>query len=193
MAASGLMGTFPPYRARRQKRLDTPNAKIRPPWCARPADRWRSIVLNTDEGVLDVQAVAGEGCPRRRGGRDPDADNIRRTGMAAVRAGPLNVATRRTKAPTANCRWRPGRPRAPAHTHRQLLATTGRAPRPIRTQSPRPRAPRRRRGRRTPAMSIATLSRRRPSSLVASGELPVRRLGGRVYVVTAELRELVAS
>jgi predicted DNA-binding transcriptional regulator AlpA len=29
--------------------------------------------------------------------------------------------------------------------------------------------------------------------LVASGELPVRRLGGRVYVVTAGLRELVAS
>jgi predicted DNA-binding transcriptional regulator AlpA len=29
--------------------------------------------------------------------------------------------------------------------------------------------------------------------LVASGELPVRRLGGRVYVVTAGLRELVAQ
>jgi Helix-turn-helix domain len=29
--------------------------------------------------------------------------------------------------------------------------------------------------------------------LVASGELPVRRLGGRVYVVIAGLRELVAS
>jgi excisionase family DNA binding protein len=29
--------------------------------------------------------------------------------------------------------------------------------------------------------------------LAASGELPVRRLGGRVYVPTAALRELVAS
>jgi hypothetical protein len=29
-------------------------------------------------------------------------------------------------------------------------------------------------------------------SLTASGEPPVRRLGGRVYVVTAGLRELVA-
>jgi excisionase family DNA binding protein len=29
--------------------------------------------------------------------------------------------------------------------------------------------------------------------LVSSGELPVRRLGGRVYVVTAGLRELMAS
>jgi excisionase family DNA binding protein len=29
--------------------------------------------------------------------------------------------------------------------------------------------------------------------LVASGELPARRLGGRVYIVTAALRELVAS
>lgn len=28
--------------------------------------------------------------------------------------------------------------------------------------------------------------------LVATGGLPVRRLGGRVYVVTARLRELVA-
>ncbi|MGO9929119.1 MAG: hypothetical protein ACLPLP_24205, partial [Mycobacterium sp.] len=28
---------------------------------------------------------------------------------------------------------------------------------------------------------------------MASGELPVRRLGGRVYVVTAGLRELLAS
>ena len=29
--------------------------------------------------------------------------------------------------------------------------------------------------------------------LVAAGELPSRRLGGRVYVVTAALRELVAA
>jgi hypothetical protein len=29
--------------------------------------------------------------------------------------------------------------------------------------------------------------------LVSPGELPVRRLGGRVYVVTAGLRELMAS
>ena len=29
--------------------------------------------------------------------------------------------------------------------------------------------------------------------LVASGELPVRRLGGRVYIVTAGLQQLVAS
>ena len=29
--------------------------------------------------------------------------------------------------------------------------------------------------------------------LVASGELPARRLGGRVYIVTAALRELAAS
>ncbi|WP_335583169.1 hypothetical protein [Mycobacterium kansasii] len=28
---------------------------------------------------------------------------------------------------------------------------------------------------------------------MASGELPVRRLGGRIYVVTDGLRELVAS
>jgi hypothetical protein len=29
--------------------------------------------------------------------------------------------------------------------------------------------------------------------LAATGELPIRRLGGRVYVVTAGLRELMAS
>lgn len=42
----------------------------------------------------------------------------------------------------------------------------------------------------------ATLLRISPAAayrLVASGELPARRLGGRVYVVTAGLQELVAS
>jgi len=37
------------------------------------------------------------------------------------------------------------------------------------------------------------ISRAAAYRLVASGELPVRRLGGRVYVVTAGLRELVTS
>ncbi len=37
------------------------------------------------------------------------------------------------------------------------------------------------------------ISRAAAYRLVASGELPVRRLGGRVYVLTAGLRELVTS
>ncbi len=41
--------------------------------------------------------------------------------------------------------------------------------------------------------ALLGISRAAAYRLVASGELPVRRLGGRVYVVTAGLRELVAS
>jgi excisionase family DNA binding protein len=37
------------------------------------------------------------------------------------------------------------------------------------------------------------ISRAATYRLIASGELPVRRLGGRVYIVTAALRELVAA
>jgi hypothetical protein len=37
------------------------------------------------------------------------------------------------------------------------------------------------------------ISRAAAYRLAASGELPVRRLGGRVYVVTAELQHLIAS
>ena len=43
------------------------------------------------------------------------------------------------------------------------------------------------------AATLLGISRAAAYRLVASGELPVRRLGGRVYVVTAGLRELVAS
>jgi excisionase family DNA binding protein len=43
------------------------------------------------------------------------------------------------------------------------------------------------------AATLLAISRAAAYRLVASGELPVRRLGGRVYVVTAGLRELVAS
>ncbi len=43
------------------------------------------------------------------------------------------------------------------------------------------------------AAQLLGISRAAAYRLVASGELPVRRLGGRVYVVTAGLRELVAS
>jgi len=39
----------------------------------------------------------------------------------------------------------------------------------------------------------AAISRASAYRLVATGELPSRRLGGRVYVVTAALRELVAA
>jgi predicted DNA-binding transcriptional regulator AlpA len=42
------------------------------------------------------------------------------------------------------------------------------------------------------AASILGISRAAAYRLVATGKLPVRRLGGRVYVVTAGLRELVA-
>ena len=37
------------------------------------------------------------------------------------------------------------------------------------------------------------ISRAAVYRLVAYGEFPLRRLGGRVYIVTAGLRELVAS
>ena len=43
------------------------------------------------------------------------------------------------------------------------------------------------------AATLLGISRAAAYRLVASGELPVRRLSGRVYVVTAGLRELVAS
>ena len=43
------------------------------------------------------------------------------------------------------------------------------------------------------AASILGISRAAAYRLAASGELPVRRLGGRVYIVTAELRELIAA
>ena len=43
------------------------------------------------------------------------------------------------------------------------------------------------------AAALLGISRAAACRLVASGELPVRRLGGRVYVVTAGLQELVAS
>jgi predicted DNA-binding transcriptional regulator AlpA len=41
------------------------------------------------------------------------------------------------------------------------------------------------------AATILGISRASAYRLAAAGELPVRRLGGRVYVVTAGLRELV--
>ena len=43
------------------------------------------------------------------------------------------------------------------------------------------------------AAQLLGISRAGAYRLVASGELPARRLGGRVYVVTAALHELVAS
>ena len=43
------------------------------------------------------------------------------------------------------------------------------------------------------AAALLGISRAAAYRLVASGELPVRRLGGRVYVVTAGLQQLVAS
>ena len=43
------------------------------------------------------------------------------------------------------------------------------------------------------AAAILGISRASAYRLVATGELPSRRLGGRVYVVTAALRELVAA
>jgi predicted DNA-binding transcriptional regulator AlpA len=42
------------------------------------------------------------------------------------------------------------------------------------------------------AAKLLGISRAAAYRLVASDELPVRRLGGRIYVVTAGLRELVA-
>ena len=41
------------------------------------------------------------------------------------------------------------------------------------------------------AAKLLGLSRSTAYRLVLAGELPVRRLGGRVYVVTARLRELL--
>jgi excisionase family DNA binding protein len=43
------------------------------------------------------------------------------------------------------------------------------------------------------AADLLGISRAAAYRLVSSRELPVRRLGGRVYVVTAGLRELMAS
>ncbi|WP_276806437.1 helix-turn-helix domain-containing protein [Mycobacterium nebraskense] len=43
------------------------------------------------------------------------------------------------------------------------------------------------------AATLLGISRAAAYRFVASGEPPVRRLGGRIYVVTAGLRELVAS
>lgn len=42
------------------------------------------------------------------------------------------------------------------------------------------------------APQLLGISRAAAYRLVASGELPVRRLGGRVYVLTAGLRELAS-
>jgi excisionase family DNA binding protein len=43
------------------------------------------------------------------------------------------------------------------------------------------------------AAQLLGISRAAAYRLAAAGELPARRLGGRVYVVTAGLRELAAS
>lgn len=43
------------------------------------------------------------------------------------------------------------------------------------------------------AAALLGISRASAYRLAAAGELPVRKLGGRVYVVTAGLRELLAS
>jgi excisionase family DNA binding protein len=43
------------------------------------------------------------------------------------------------------------------------------------------------------AAALLGISRAAAYRLAASGELPVRRLGGRVYVVTAGLRDLVSA
>jgi excisionase family DNA binding protein len=42
------------------------------------------------------------------------------------------------------------------------------------------------------AAQLLGISRAAAYRLVSSGELPVRRLGGRIYIVTAGLKELVA-
>lgn len=42
------------------------------------------------------------------------------------------------------------------------------------------------------AAKLLGISRASAYRLVDSGELPVRRLGGRVYIVTARLRDVVA-
>lgn len=43
------------------------------------------------------------------------------------------------------------------------------------------------------AAAILGISRASAYRLVATGELPSRRLGGRVYVLTSELRDFVAA
>jgi excisionase family DNA binding protein len=43
------------------------------------------------------------------------------------------------------------------------------------------------------AAKLLGISRASAYRLASTGEIPVRRLGGRVYVVTAGLRELMAS
>jgi excisionase family DNA binding protein len=43
------------------------------------------------------------------------------------------------------------------------------------------------------AAGLLGISRAAAYRLVASGELPARRLGGRLYVITAGLQELVTS
>lgn len=43
------------------------------------------------------------------------------------------------------------------------------------------------------AAALLGISRAAAYRLVTSGELPVKRLGGRVYVVTTSLRDLLAS
>lgn len=43
------------------------------------------------------------------------------------------------------------------------------------------------------AAELLGISRAAAYRLVSTGELPVRRLGGRVYVVTSGLRDLIAS
>ncbi len=43
------------------------------------------------------------------------------------------------------------------------------------------------------AAKLLGISRASAYRLAATGELPSRRLGGRIYIVTSELRELVAA
>ncbi|BBX16563.1 MULTISPECIES: helix-turn-helix domain-containing protein [Mycolicibacterium] len=43
------------------------------------------------------------------------------------------------------------------------------------------------------AAELLGISRASAYRLAATGELPSRRLGGRIYIVTSELRELVAA
>jgi excisionase family DNA binding protein len=43
------------------------------------------------------------------------------------------------------------------------------------------------------AAELLGISRAAAYRLASTGELPVRRLGGRVYVVTSGLRDLIAS
>ena len=43
------------------------------------------------------------------------------------------------------------------------------------------------------AAELLGISRAAAYRLVSTGELPVRRLGGRVYIVTSGLRDLMAS